>query len=108
MNRLLCKCGIVVRRQICRTCILTRTEELLVLRLEGCDAGLELVPPALVHLILLLHLSKAVDGLANEGLGIGQAPPEGDDVLVRERGDGLVGVDGIELRENLAQLLVFL
>ena len=61
-----------------------------------------------MHLVLLLHLPEAVDGLTNEALSVAQAPPEGDDVLVSEGGHGLVGVDGIELGEDLAQLLVFL
>lgn len=61
-----------------------------------------------MHLVLLLHLPKAVDGLTDERLGIGHAAADRHDIVVREGRDALVGVDGIELGQDLAELLVLL
>ena len=85
-----------------------RTKELLVLCFQGRNTRLELVATTQVHLVLLLHLPEAVDGLADESLCVRHAPTDGHNILVREGGNGLVGVDGIELGKDLAELFVLL
>ena len=86
----------------------TLTKKLLILGLEGRDTGLELVPTALVHLILLLHLPETVDGLADQDLRVGELPAERHDVLVGQRRHRLVVLDRVELAQDLAELLVLL
>lgn len=58
------------------------TEKLLVFGLEGGSTGLQLVTAASVHLILLLSLTEAVDGVAEKGLALSELSPDVDNVVV--------------------------
>ncbi len=84
------------------------TEELLVFSLKAADARFELIPPSDMHLGLLLTLSETINSLADECLTLSQLPAHGDDVVMTERGNAFVVFNGVQLRQDVTKLLVFL